>query len=309
MINRVITVSFILLVFIFSFPKVGFGGEGASKKESTITVPSKDYPTIKKALEGADVGATIYVKAGVYNEGGDLRFKKGIKIYGAGADKTEITLDRLTLCSQSGGENSLSDIVIEGLTIKIGTGSVYIDFIKNLTIRKCIITGNGTGVYILRSDNVEIVNCTIANLKEGISLSYLPVKLTIRNSIISNCGRTGISISTRSKRSTIDYRTGKVKKEEAKEGGETIKLFLYYNDIWGHYNDFYDATADSTMRSKVPGEGNISKDPKFADMNKGDFHLQSGSPCIDVGDPDSEYNDPDGSRNDLGAIPYGVKKE
>ena len=34
-----------------------------------------------------------------------------------------------------------------------------------------------------------------------------------------------------------------------------------------------------------------------------DFHLMTGSGCIDAGDPDVSYNDTDGSRNDMGT--YG----
>jgi len=48
-------------------------------------------------------------------------------------------------------------------------------------------------------------------------------------------------------------------------------------------------------------EGNINLDPLF--VGNDDYHLQTGSPCIDAGNPASQYNDPDGSRNDMGA--YG----
>ena len=49
--------------------------------------------------------------------------------------------------------------------------------------------------------------------------------------------------------------------------------------------------------------GSIILDPMFIDIEQNDFHLQSGSPCIDAGDPSVEYNDFDGTRNDMGA--YG----
>ena len=51
------------------------------------------------------------------------------------------------------------------------------------------------------------------------------------------------------------------------------------------------------------GQDNIDADPMFVDPNKGDYHLQSGSPCIDAGDPNSP-NDPDGARVDMGAFYY-----
>jgi hypothetical protein len=51
------------------------------------------------------------------------------------------------------------------------------------------------------------------------------------------------------------------------------------------------------------GEGNIDADPLFISPDNGDFHLQSGSPCIDAGDPNSSY-DPDGTISDMGAYYY-----
>ena len=43
----------------------------------------------------------------------------------------------------------------------------------------------------------------------------------------------------------------------------------------------------------------------------GNYQLQSGSPCINVGDPSESYNNTDGSRNDMGAyggnFPLGCK--
>jgi hypothetical protein len=65
------------------------------------------------------------------------------------------------------------------------------------------------------------------------------------------------------------------------------------------------------------GDGNISSDPLFMDAGNGDFHLQTGSPCIDAGEPSSTANDaclPPGmgtSRNDMGAYggPYNCNWE
>jgi hypothetical protein len=77
-----------------------------------------------------------------------------------------------------------------------------------------------------------------------------------------------------------------------------------------------------------PGQGNIDSDPQFempgfwahslnpgmtahpenayAVWTGGDYHLQSGSPCIDTGDPSVSYSNepvPNGSRINMGA--YG----
>ncbi len=63
------------------------------------------------------------------------------------------------------------------------------------------------------------------------------------------------------------------------------------------YNDVYDL-GSLTVPS---GTGNISDDPLYTDALNFDFHLDTGSPCIDAGDP--LIFDPDSSRSDMGC--YG----
>ncbi len=51
----------------------------------------------------------------------------------------------------------------------------------------------------------------------------------------------------------------------------------------------------------LPGIGNITDDPLFADTSANDFHLTAHSPCIDAGNPASPL-DPDSTRADMGAL-------
>jgi len=100
------------------------------------------------------------------------------------------------------------------------------------------------------------------------------------------------------------------------------------NIIWGNVApegaQLYDSPTPSyscIQDWSGGGTGNISADPEFVDPGywtgtpgesdwvDGDYHLGSGSLCIDAGDPDTQYNDgclPPGqgtARNDIGA--YG----
>jgi uncharacterized repeat protein (TIGR01451 family) len=78
---------------------------------------------------------------------------------------------------------------------------------------------------------------------------------------------------------------------------------LDYNDVWNNTGGDYYGVA--------PGAHDISADPLLVDPANGDFHLSSGSPCIDAGDPvnypptDFEGDArPNGAAPDIGADEY-----
>jgi parallel beta-helix repeat protein len=70
-------------------------------------------------------------------------------------------------------------------------------------------------------------------------------------------------------------------------------LVCDYNDVWSNKYDYGGAAS--------AGTGAISAPPLFADSLAHDYHLTSGSPCIDSGDPSLPW-DPDSTRSDIGAF-------
>ena len=63
-------------------------------------------------------------------------------------------------------------------------------------------------------------------------------------------------------------------------GSGPITTVIDYNDVWGN------TTANLSLPVEVDlGIHNKSLDPLFINPTTGDYHLQSGSPCINAGDP------------------------
>jgi parallel beta-helix repeat protein len=148
-------------------------------------------------------------------------------------------------------------------------------------INNCVIYGNGTsGIHCEDRSDATIVNNTIyGNGYYGI-YCFWNSSPTIMNNIIANSDLYGIY----SHYSSLPVNS--------------------YNDVWNNHLSVADSLRfDYYGDYCEPGDGDISSNPMFMDAGTRDFHLNSGSPCIDTGNPDSDYNDSNGSRNDMGA--YG----
>ena len=70
-------------------------------------------------------------------------------------------------------------------------------------------------------------------------------------------------------------------------------LVCSYNDVWANTSNYGGAAS--------AGTGALSACPLFSDSINHDYHLGSGSPCINAGDPSLPL-DPDSTRSDMGAF-------
>jgi hypothetical protein len=78
-----VALSLLLIVFLFGAFAIPFGFA-----QSTITVPD-DYSTIQEAVDAANSGDTIFVRAGTYNETVTIR-KDGLTLTGENQSTTVI---------------------------------------------------------------------------------------------------------------------------------------------------------------------------------------------------------------------------
>ena len=89
----------------------------------------------------------------------------------------------------------------------------------------------------------------------------------------------------------------------ASEGaGVYVEYSDFYKNLYGDDGGYWSLdSADGTLNVLLedPQFNNFEDDWDWAGH---DFHLESGSPCIDAGNPSSAYDDMDGTPNDMGAF-------
>jgi len=268
-----------------------------------IIVVPVDFKTLGEAIENATPGGTIFIQAGTYNED-KIILKNSLTIRGEGAGNTTLIIGEagIKLCSKS--KEPLASINVEDIKIYLKGSPIFLENTREVNFKKCVITGINRAFYISKSIDINITNCTIADMMEGICTGFAPVGLVIRNSIIANNKKYGIIVRNKVKAKidkkriipTNPYTGGGLSSadetEEDSQEQEITDIKLYYNDVWGSFYNYHGI---------APGQNDISEDPQF--ISADDYHLKPASPCIDAGDPDSKYYDSDGSRADIGALP------
>jgi hypothetical protein len=311
------TLSIALLTAVLCFP--------LTANVTIIEIPN-DYPTIQEGIDQSADGDTVLVWPGTWYENLDFDGHKVVLASLFLKTRDTVYISRTTI-DGSGvrtvihfwcGEDSTAQVV--GFTIQNGHdfngGGICCwnnssPTIRNNVIVSCCASKCGGGVYCkessptLRSNTIR--SCS-ANHGGGIFCwhSDSPIGKNIITSNSANEDGGGVWCGTASP--LIDKNT--ISRNSAAMGGGvwcgTGSPQITNTILWGDtgpeiYGDAIVRYSD--VQGGWPGQGNIDSDPLFADPERGDFHLQWGSPCIDAGDPSSPP-DPDGTRTDMGAFHF-----
>ncbi|MGE5846802.1 MAG: CotH kinase family protein, partial [Ignavibacteria bacterium] len=173
------------------------------------------------------------------------------------------------------GENSLNVVIENNLIMNCFDKGISIGRGSNALISYNAIAECGMGIGIKDSlSNGNIANCTF--YKNNIGVDCFEKELNrgggsavIKNSVFANSSQAPFLIDDES-RINISY--------------------------------------SLSNTSALPGQGNLLVEPLMINPDGLNFHLQTGSPCIDKGDPQSPA-DNDGTRSDIGAYMYAGVSE
>lgn len=299
---------------VYSIPLEGIYvdiGNSSGIEDGSYTNP---FTVIQDGIDAAGTNETIFVAPGIYME--NIILKSNIVLQGAGAEVT-------TIDGSNGGQYArvieipdgyYHDITVRGLRVTgtcykgIANGGNYSTMhLSAITIHNNIFEGigyydnhyswEGLAIHLFVIDNSTFSNNRIINNPEYSMAIVRGQDITIVNNVIAD-NYFGLNISD-PLAGTIYIKNNIITGNEVR--GVTLNSAsfpppaLSYNNVWNN------GTANFFNCSQ--GTGGFSSDPLFRDPENGDYHLTTGSPCIDTGDPDPAYNDINGTRNDMGA--YG----
>jgi predicted outer membrane repeat protein len=172
-----------------------------------------------------------------------------------------------------------SDMEIRNSTIALNngySGGALYGRQSALLIQNCLIAGNladrlGAALHLDRC-NARVKNCTFS----GNSASNYP-----GGGAIFCTDNTDLTVVN-----TILWGDSAPAGPELWIGGygsdDPSTVSISYSDVAGGQDAVFMTVGDNTL---TWGDGMIDEDPLFMDPSNNDYHLQSGSPCIDSGDP------------------------
>jgi PKD repeat protein len=283
-----------------------------------ILLNGESYVTIQDAVDAASPGDTVYLTEGVYEFEGvntnptnhpgmtvGIQMRSDVTLKGAGAEKTVIDVSGWAFTGIVDADN----VIIEGLTI-INSGRLSWRYgvlleSDSSTIKNCIIKGAYRGIYIgwdstYSASNSNIMNNLLINNDSAAIRANHGTNIFIYNNTIANNNLSGIAGNA------FDVAPLTIKNNIIAFNGIGIGTdgtlpVIQYNNVYSNYQgttlDNYQNIPDQTGIN-----GNISADPSFVNASSGDYHLNSGSPCINAGtNVGIPYNS---SAPDIGAFEY-----
>ena len=286
--------------------------------EGRIILVPQDWPTIQQGVSMAFSGDTVLVSPGIYNE--TVYMREGVKLIGTNKENTIISGMGEYYVIKGADNSQISGFTIKngfhgincGVNYPPGSPEISDNIITEVdyaitvgggaapTIRNNLVTNVGGGI-VSRSGSPIIKNNIFCDSTDtAIELLDGSHAMIINNVIdsVGPFGGWGIYIGSTADTATIKNNIF-TNLDVGINNPDSSSISFSYNNFWTVACEY----RNGGYWGPANGVGDLSVDPVFVDSGSHDYHLQSGSLCINAGDPNPVYNDPDDTRNDMGA--YG----
>ncbi|MHA1685762.1 MAG: NosD domain-containing protein [Candidatus Heimdallarchaeaceae archaeon] len=248
------TVMLIVTISIFYFQTAR--AKNLRVKTNMLIVPD-EYGTIQEAINAANPGDTIYVKAGIYYE--NITIDKPINLIGENNTTTIIdgkhTGIRITV--------TVDNVRIQGFTVRNGVAGIFLRGSSGHKIIGNIVTSNNEGIYLRYSHNTKVYkNIVFKNILSGICLWEATSNTIIGNQILEGKGF-GIDFWTKEGRNKIIGNTIKNNRWDGIYMSDSNNNIIFRNniindsvEIYGSHDNMWNNKAEGNFWSTYDGEDN-----------------------------------------------------
>jgi parallel beta-helix repeat protein len=181
-----------------------------------------------------------------------------------------------------------SNLIQENVATSLGGGGIYVYYLSEPVIELNTITENesinGAGIAVFYASHPTIRNnLIVGNVGgAGIRIKGESIPVVRNNTIVGNTASPlyagGVDCVTEAG-PIIENNTIALNGNSYGIYALSTAPVIRHNNVWGNGAGNYNAV----IGDQTGINGNISADPRFADVN--DYHLSLSSPCINAGDP------------------------
>lgn len=285
---------------------------------------SGQFSLIQEAIDQANSGDTILIKAGTYAEDVTIHSKEGLLIIGEGIDRvfltgekrvgtlhigkwpygaTNVTIQGLTVLQHGGlgvGIFNGSDVHLKQIQVK---GMVFSQHVQGLYIEDCIIGESETTGVAFANSTGTLVGNTIHHNDHGIAIGGNS-EVTLRQNVISHNLFEAVLITGQSKarliRNTLVHNGGGIAFHDETEatvrgniiGYSTVGLLfspqshtiLAFNALYDNQGDYLLHGTPQTPIPQRAGKTDVAFAPGFVNPQKDDFRLRPDSSLLHIGE-------------------------
>ncbi len=283
---------------------------------------SGHFMSIQEAIDQAQDGDTVFIKAGRYAEDVTVHSKEGLKVLGEGPEHVFLAgLKRVGTLHIGKWPYGATNVEIHGMTVQqhgglgVGifngagvtlknlkvNGFVFGQQVQNVHIEDCVIGGSETTGIAFADSQATLVNNLIHDNDHGVSVGGTSIVHLERN-VITRSLFEGVLVADQGKvtliQNTLVKNQGGVRFQDEATGRVAGNIIdeARVGIAWSVKNKVgiaHNGLHDIDVKYQVDGQAESSESqalsdvyvpPKFVAPDRGDYRLQADSPLLHVGE-------------------------